>query len=160
MSAKILKELDWSETDYIRIPKEWKEKLDTMQSYEAQEEFFFKAIENKKKDIANEIEAMEDNLVEFKAFGLRYKRELEKIYEEQSEILMKLWDDVNLGTKLYEQIKNMSSKVRPLINDVKELEQELSKVKTWNIDKVIQTLNDYKYLDETQKEVLKIMLNK
>lgn len=158
MDNILLKELSWDECEYTKIPKEWHEKLKKMQSYEEQEAFFFKAIEDKKKDIKSEIENMEDSLVEFKAFGLRYKRELEKIYNEQQEQLVNMWEELNLGDSLYEKVKEMRSKIKPLIDDVNTVKDGLKGVDTYRIEQLIKVMREYEYLSSSQKELLVEML--
>lgn len=159
MNNILLKELSWDECEYTKIPKEWYEKLKKMESYEEQEVFFFKALDDKKKDIANEIENMEESLVEFKAFGLRYKRELEKIYNEQYEQLCNLWEELNLGDNLYQKVKEMRDKISPLVKDVKDLESSLKGLDTYRTDRFIETIERFNRLGDEERELLKIMLN-
>lgn len=154
----ILKEMPWDELEYTRIPKTWFEELKKLESYEQQEELFFKALADKKKDITNEIDNMNEDLIEFKAFGLRYKRELEKIYNEQVETLTNMWEELNLGDNLYEKVKEMRAKVKPLIDDVKFVEERLKGLNTYRVEGLIKTMNDYNRLSNENKELLVEML--
>jgi hypothetical protein len=94
------KELVW-------VSKEIKETLDKAESQEEQERIFYKVIEDKKIDIKTQIESLEDDVLLFKGLGIKYKNELEKIYNQQSEQLEKLWENFNADDKIYKQTKKI-----------------------------------------------------
>lgn len=67
-------------------------------------------IKNRKLDITYTIESLDDDLLRFKAFALKYKTEIQKVYEEQNNQLEKLFEDIggmqnNIYLKI-EQAKN------------------------------------------------------
>jgi hypothetical protein len=83
-------ELIWVTTE---LKKEW----DKANSEEEQTKVFLKAIENREIDIIGQIEGLEEDVFLFKGIGIKYKTELEKVYNEQSSQLEKIWEDFNCG---------------------------------------------------------------
>ena len=68
------------EKELLWVPTELKKAWDNSESEEEKKKVFFKAIEDKKIDVKSQIESLEDDVLLFKGIGIRYKTELEKVY--------------------------------------------------------------------------------
>ena len=93
--------------ELIWVPKELKEAYEKAESEEEQKKIFFKAIEDRKLDIKNEIENLNDEMLLFKGIGIEYKTQLRSVYEEQSKQIDKIWDDFSSDGKILKQVKGI-----------------------------------------------------
>ena len=146
------------EKELVWVSKEMKEALEKAESQEEQEKIFFKAIEDRKLDIKTQIENLEDDVLMFKAVGLRYKTELEKIYVGQSEQLEKLWKDFNAGDRIYKQAKQIEKDLQPVVNTIDLINKRLSDISTWKIENMIDLINKFNNMSDSTKEMLKILI--
>lgn len=152
--------MSYADTEFIRIPKTWIEAITEADSKVEQERIFYKVINDRKLDIAYAIESMDDDLLQFKAYGLRYQNALEKIYAEQCEKIEKVWDNFNVQDKLYDKIKELEGKLRPTVSTIKEISQNLERIDTYRLKETIDLLNTFSNMNDENKDILRMLLSR
>jgi hypothetical protein len=145
--------------ELIWVPVELKEAWEKATSEEEQKRIFFQTIENRKLDIKNQIECLEDELLIFKGIGLKYKTELEKVYEEQSDKVSKIWEDFNVGDKLFSQAKAINDSLRPVVNTINEINEKLSAISTYRIENMISLIEKFNCMSEGTKKMLELLIS-
>ena len=99
--------------ELIWVPKEVKEIYEKMESDQEKLKLVDEMIKNRKIDITYSIEALDDDLLRFKAFSLKYKTELQKVYDDQSDKLEKLFEDCgDVQSKMHLKIEETKGKTR------------------------------------------------
>jgi len=146
------KELVW-------VTTELKEALDKASSDEEQTKIFLKVIEDKKIDVKYQIESLEEDVLLFKGIGIRYKIELEKIYNEQSLQLEKMWEDLNCGDKIEKQVRKIRSTLSPVIETMKSINKEFDSISTYKVENLISVIEKFNNMTATDKKLLEILLN-
>jgi len=79
-----------NEKELIWVTKEQAEIFKELDSNDNQRNFVDKLIKERKLDIENSIESLDDDLLRLKSFTLTYKTELRKVYDEQDKALEEL----------------------------------------------------------------------
>lgn len=151
---KTLKDLTWDEKEYGVFPKKWLEELKKMESLEEQEKYFFKALEDRKTDIKNQIECLEDDLLMFKAFGIKYKNEFEKVYKEQQEQLEKFYEEVTMPDHLYQKTKEISKEVGNIKNTIKDINNSIQYLEIGRLERAIDTVERFNRMSSEEKEII------
>ena len=146
--------------EYVQLPKDLYDKLVEAKSRQEQEKMFFAEIEARKTDIKNEIENLEDDVLRFKAVGIRYKSSLEKIYEEQAVELDKLWECMNLEDNIYSKLKTMNSQLSQFKNDIKQINESMNHLNSYNLEKIISLVEKFNGFTNQDKEIIKYLTEK
>ena len=122
--------------ELIWVTKEQAEIFKGLDSEDNQKNFVDKLIKERKLDIQNSIECLDDDLLRLKAFALTYKTELKKVYDEQEKVLEELWEEHD--EKIYE-LKNKITQLKPELekatSQVKEVSNALSGISTYSIER-------------------------
>lgn len=164
---------DYDELSYGYIPSVWLEKLEQLDSIERQEKWFFDKIEERKIDIDTEIESLNDDLLKFKAFGLRYKKELDKIYNKQLKQFEKIWEDNNISDKTSNVITDIKHEIDTISDNIKQFDTQIVNAKSNIINmnneidnlnlrklkKVVNLLDKINDMSKEDKEILKLIVN-
>lgn len=164
---------DYDELSYGYIPSAWLEKLEQLDSIERQEKWFFDKIEERKIDIDAEIESLNDDLLQFKAFGLRYKKELDKIYNEQFKQFEKIWEDNNISDKTSNVIADIKHEIDTISDNIKQFDtqivnakcniinmnNEIDNLNLRKLKKVVNLLDKINNMSKEDKEILKLIVN-
>jgi chromosome segregation ATPase len=148
------------EYEYVQLPKELYDKVIESKSRQEQEKMFFAEIEARKMDVKSEIENLEDDVLRFKAVGIRYKNSLEKIYEEQAVELDKLWEGMNLEDNIYSKLKTMNSQLSEFKNDVKQINESMNRLNAYNLEKIITLVERFNNFTSEDKEIIKYLTEK
>ena len=147
------KELIWVTKEQAKIFKDLDSELD-------KKNFVDKLIAERKIDIQNSIESLDDDLLRLKAFALTYKTKLAKTYDEQTEVLEKLWKTHD--EKIYElnnKIKQLQSELEKAIEQIKSINNSLSNISTYSIDKLIEVVHKVNNMSEADKKLMVDLIN-
>jgi len=145
--------------ELIWVPVELKEAWEKAASDEEQAKVFLKAIEDKKLDVKYQIESLDEDVLLFKGLGIRYKNELEKVYNEQSLQLEKMWEDFNCGDKIGEQVRKITSNMSPVVEMMKSINKEFDSVSTYKVENLISVIEKFNDMTVKDKKLLEILLN-
>jgi len=148
------------EKELIWVTKEQAKIFNDLDADENKKNFVDKLIADRKIDIQNSIECLDDDLLRLKAFALTYKTELKKVYDEQDKALEDLWGSHD--EKIYE-IKEKIKQLKPEFEDVKKQIIEVNKImdglSTYNIDKLIEIVHKVSIMSEEDKKLMVNLIN-
>jgi len=145
--------------ELIWVSTELKEVWDKAGSEEEQTKVFLRAIEDRKIDVKCQIEALEEDVLLFKGIGIKYKTELEKVYNEQSLQLEKIWEDFNCSDKIAKQAQKIKSTLSPVIETMKSINKEFDSVSTYKVENLISVIEKFNNMGTEDKRLLEILLN-
>jgi len=143
-----------SNKELIWVSSELKDVYEKVDSDQEKLNIVEELINSRKIDITYAIEALDDDLLRFKAFSLRYKTELQKVYDDQSEKLEKIFDDCgDIQSKMYLKIEETKTKLNPVTDKIKEINVALEKVNTYKIERVIELIEKFNRMNEEDKRL-------
>jgi mevalonate kinase len=100
-----------------------------------------------------------DDLLRFKAFALKYKTEIQKVYEEQNNQLEKLFEDIGgMQNNIYLKIEQAKKQLYPITDKVKEINKTLDNVNTYKIERLIELLETFNRMSEENKRLFEILI--
>ena len=146
--------------ELLWVPKKLKEDWEKAFSEEEQIKIFYKAIEDKKFDIKNEIESLDEQVLIFKGIGLKYKNEFEKVYSEQAQQIEKIWMDFNCGDKIYKQAKKIKDDLAPISECISSINSTLNNLSIYKIQDLINLIEKFNSMSDKDKELLKLLIDK
>jgi len=141
--------------ELIWVTKEQAEIFKELDIDDNRKNFVDKLIKERKLDIQNSIESLDDDLLRLKAFTLTYKTELKKVYEEQEKVLEELWEEHD--EKIYElkeKIKQLKPELEKVTSQVKEVSNALSGISTYSIERLIDVVYKVNYMSEKDKKLM------
>lgn len=144
--------------EYVQLPKHLYDLIIKEEGRDAQERLFFKEIESRKYDLKNEIENLEEDVLRFKAVGVRYKNNLEKIYNEQYEELEKMWNTMNLEENVYAKLKTVNSQMNLFKNSINEINSQIKNVNVYNLEKVIDLVEKFNRFSQDDKDIITYLM--
>jgi len=116
-------------------------------------------IKDRKLGITQDIESLDDDLLRFKAFSLKYKTELQKVYEDQNDKLGKLFEDIgDISSKMYLKIEETKNKLNPITDKIKEVNKTLESLNTYKIERVIELIDKFNRMSEEDKRLFEILI--
>lgn len=146
--------------EIVWVTKEQAKVLKDLDSDSSQKDFVDKLIKERKIDIENSIEALDDDLLRLKAFALTYKTELRKVYDEQDKALGDLWETHD--EKIYE-LKEKIRQLKPELQNVKQQIEEVNKVmnsvSTYSIDKLLEVVHKVSVMSDADKKLMVDLIN-
>ena len=141
--------------ELIWVAKGQAEMFKELNSEVSQNNFVDKLIKERKLDIQNSIENLDDDLLRLKSFGLTYKTELKKVYDEQEKVLEELWEEHD--EKIYElkeKIKQLKPELEKVTSQIKEVSNALSGISTYSIEKLIDVVYKVNNMSEKDKKLM------
>jgi len=141
--------------ELIWVAKGQAEMFKELNSEVSQNNFVDKLIKERKLDIQNSIENLDDDLLRLKAFTLTYKTELKKVYDEQEKVLEELWEEHD--EKIYElkeKIKQLKPELEKVTSQIKEVSNALSGISTYSIEKLIDVVYKVNNMSEKDKKLM------
>jgi len=130
------------EKEYVYLDKRVAEKIKNLDSVEHQLEVIGNILEERKKDMRIDMENLDDDMLQFKAFSAKYRQELEKVYEEQQNKAYKLWEKYNKDfPKIQTALKPVLEEVNKLIDVIDELSKKLSVISSWEVERISNLFN-------------------
>ena len=124
-------------------------------------EFVNELIKQKKVDITSDIQNLDDDLLRFKAFALNYSTALKEAYDKQAERLEQLWEECSEPIeKIDKQTMRIKKDIYDITKDIKDISKELEGLNTYKIERIIELINTYNNMSESDKDVFKLILNR
>ena len=145
--------------ELIWVSKEVKTIFESLDSDHEKLRIVDELIKDRKLGITQDIESLDDDLLRFKAFSLKYKTELQKVYDEQSDKLEKLFENCgDIQSKMYLKIEETKTKLNPITDKIKEVNKTLESLNTYKIERVIELLNTFNKMSEEDKRLFEILI--
>lgn len=154
--------------ELIWVEKEFAEKYKVLKSDKSKREERIKVFNEYMQTIKNasarefkaNFENLEEDVAIYTGLMLKVKQAFEKAKNEQLDASYKLW------TKFEDEIPNINEKIaqitntlEPLIEKTNKLNEQFSKIQTWNIEKLVESMEKIANLYGTEKEMFKFLVN-
>ena len=99
------------EKDIVWLPKSIADKFKDLESIESMRVLTRDVIEKKRLDMTTEDRNLEDDVLRFKAFCLAHRSEMSKVYNEECDLIEKMWEELSTkADNTRTKIKNMTKK--------------------------------------------------
>ena len=155
------------EKDLVWLPRSIADKVKQVDTVEEADRLIQEYIQLKRNNFKHELENLDDDVLLFKSVCLKHRNELKKVYDEQSYLLDKLWEDCgDMGSKIHRHAKTLAEKLKPITAEVNSLKTSIHEVKmlldTVNFyppNTLIQVTESVARMDASTKELLRDLLN-
>ena len=155
------------DTEYIRVSKNLADEYKKLESVEEQEAAVKRVIEKKRLDLDAENEMLGESLLQFKSVCLAHKKELEKVYQDQSDKIYAMWEDMgDVTTMVNQHARSVAAQIEPLKNEVAglkrtidELRRSLEGLHLYVPQQLAEVTTQIAKMDDKTKALLSILLN-
>ena len=144
--------------EYMMVPRALANKLEEATDRKSQEAIFFKAVEEKKIDIRREIEALDDDLLLFKAFGTKYKNELDKIYNEQYSKIEETWSKLSAGDSIYRKLNSLNDCVKGITNTLDDVDSKIKYLSVSKLESALELIDRFNRMSDGDKSIMKTLM--
>ena len=118
------------EKDLVWLPKSVADKVKQIETVEEADRLIQEYIQLKRESFKHELDNLDDDVLIFKGACLKHRTELKKVYNEQSDLLDKLWEDCgDMGSKIHRHAAALAAELEPLTAEVKSLKSSIEEVK-------------------------------
>lgn len=146
---------------YLYLPKEIADKVnEAKDKKKIQEEYILKWVEEQKKDIKNSVDALEDDLITFKAVAIKHKNALKEIYEEQLSKLENLYDDIwDKKDEISKKTKYVENEMKALEPIIKNVSEKLNNLNTYRIEELLKLVNKISNMSAKEKRIMQFLMS-
>lgn len=148
------------EKEYVYLDKRVAEKIKNLDSVEHQLEVIGNILEERKKDIRLDMENLDDDMLQFKAFAVKYRKELEEVYKDQQDKAYKLWEKYNEELpRVREALKPVIDEVNKLTDIVDALNKKLTAISSWEVKELSTLLDILQHLSTKNASQIRKIVN-
>ena len=152
-----------NEKEYVYVEKKLAEKIKRLGTEEEQiEKEVLCYIEKTKKDISNQVEYLDDDILMFKGKLASYKKAFKEAYNTAEKEMYFFWEDFD--KKLSDRYKKLDSKFSSIsktldrefqqrAHQVETLSKRLESINTYNFERIITFLQSFETLSPESKEL-------
>ena len=145
--------------EIVWMQKEQAEKFKKIESLDEQIIAIDEIISKRKLDIRTDMEALEEDMLLFKAFAVKYRNELKKLYDDQHDQAYALWEKYNEELPRIETaISEVRKRAEPLERLVEGLEKSLNKLESWKLDSLTGIIETIRCTDDKTRDMLCFLL--
>lgn len=147
-------------TELVWLPKDVAVNIKKATSEEQELAFVNEYIKSCKIDMSSSIEAMDADILIFKAKMLTAKKAFKEAKDEQLNANYKLWEkyDKDLN-KVAIKVERLTNKLNPIADKLANIDELFGKIRSYNIDKFLETLNHISGLYGKEKEMFKFLVD-
>lgn len=150
------KELVW-------LPKKLATEINEIQDDKKKDLLIIKYIDESKREIQSNLESLDDDVIRYKGLMLKAKKAFEDAKNEQLKNSYELWESFDKELpKVSEKVRVLESKIAPLTSQVKELDESLNSLKSYQLkdflDLVVK-INDL-VQNKNTREIIELILKR
>ena len=155
------KELIWVEKEFAKKYKRLesdKEKND--QRCKALDEYISQITESSRKDFKANLETLEEDVAIYTGLMLKVKQAFGKAKDEALEASYALWEDFDKERPcISKKIKEVCDMLNPLETKLNSINEALGKIRTYNIDKLVESMEKLTGLYGESREMFDFLVN-
>jgi Na+/phosphate symporter len=145
--------------ELIWVSKKLAEEYKQLDSVEEQERAVKRIIKDKRLDLEEEQELLSESLLMFKSVCLSHRKELTNVYEEQLDLLNRLWEDMgDIKTQINQHVEKMVNKISPLRKEVSDLKKEIENLRLYVPEQLARLAEHVGGMDENTRSLLRELL--
>jgi len=148
--------------ELIWVPKDVAEKFKSFENDVNTGEIVIEFMEKSKKDIGKALEALDDDVLVFKAWSVKVKKAYKEALDAQLSSCYKLFEETDSQIpSIRKEVDKVKNTLDPLKKELDDIEKILSSINTYKMDRLLETISliSRALQDESIKEVLKILIN-
>ena len=155
------KELVWVEEEFAKKYKELeKDESQREKRLEAFNEYMEKISKDAQDDFKANLNSLEEDAAIYAGLMLKVKQAFEKAAKEHLGASYALWEKFEAEKpKVEKKVESLLSLLTPLENKLAKIEALFGKIKTWNIDKLGESLRGISGLYGENKEMIKFLVS-
>lgn len=144
--------------ELIWVTKDQAEFFKSLEDDFKKADFIQSLIEKTKKQMQNDIENLDEELLEFKSFVIRYSRAFKEAYDAQAINVEKLWEvSTEPVDNIRKQLNLIKSDIKETSKQVEELTSAIGNINTYKIERMIELLNQFKSMSSSDKDIMKVL---
>lgn len=155
------------ERELIWVPKELAERFNSLETVEEQSALVMKFIEEQRSRIKASNEYLEDDVLEFKAYCLNYRKALSEVLNAQDPIMEALEEKTAYATnKMKEDLKKVEKLIEPIENRVSILLRKvdgiaaaMAKINHHQINQYISVVEQFANMSDDRIDLLRKLIN-
>jgi len=146
-------------TELIWVDKNLAKKYNSLKDTTAQYDLIEKIIEKRKIDISCSIEALDEDVLRFKAVSVKHKIELQKALDDQLGKIEKLYDSIwEKEKQIKEKISKVEDLFEPINSKINEIQNKISHISIHNITELVSLIESLKYTDKKTQNILTFLM--
>ncbi len=147
-------------TALIWLPESLVKKIKKETSEEQQFLFINEYLKECKIDMSLSIEALDADIIIFKSKMLAAKKAFKEAKDEQLNANYELWEKYDKDlSKVSIKVDKLTDKLAPIANELANIDELFGKIRSYNIDKFLETLNKISNLYGREKEMFKFLID-
>lgn len=112
-------------------------------------------IQSMKNDVKMSLESFDDDVLAYKGMVLKYKKAFQEVYENQSEKIDQLWEDIQKTLPRQDDlIKQVKDSLVPILDCIEKLAKKVEHVNTYHLMRMVELIDKVNACDDKTKEVL------
>lgn len=152
----------------IWTTKEFAAKFNRATDEDAQLSVITEIMDKAKHSMTSDLEALEDDALQFKAIMLSYKKAYKQVLDEQADATYKLWEEVDAKfPSLRAKIKTFTDAIEPINEStdfmmklLERVSNKMETINTYQLEKMVSLIKTIQECDEETKNILIKVLNK
>ena len=151
------------DTTYTSVPVSIANKLKKANNLDIMSQAVNDYVKKQQKEFSIELEALDDDLIRYKALLIEYNKKIKAAYNEQRDKIQTLFHDFESQTPRFsEQVKKTCEEINPLLQKMEEIERTAKSIdttfnnlSTYKIEKLIEVIEKLSGLDEKTLKLIK-----
>ena len=152
-----------NDKELVWLPKDLAERLKSLEPDEI-EKLVLGYIDETRLDYKQGLEALEDDVLTYKAIGVKIKNDFRDVKNEHLKTVYDIWEDIDKDIPaVRNKVDRIISELKPLKDEINQINKVVSQIRTFDIKKLIEfidffisnvygeTENILKYLMDTYK---------
>ena len=129
------------------------------EKYKVFEEYLTGVAEESKKEFKANLESLEEDVAIYTGLMIRVKQAFEKAKNEQLALSYSVWENFDKEMpSIKDNVEKVVSTLDPLLIKLQNINEQLGKINTWNIERVIETINKFQDLSGKSKEMFEFIV--
>ena len=144
----------------VWLPKKMAEKVKDLDSDELKFDLVSKYVDESKLDMKYAVEGIDEDVIVFKASLIKARAEFKKVVYEQTSGMDKLWQVHNLkASEINRKVSTLLKELKPITEELNAINALFGKIGTYNIERVIESLQKISNLYGKEKEMVQFVIN-
>lgn len=156
-----MKQIKDEKKELVWVPARFKKEFEAIDDEGKKEYLILQYIQEAKNDLKYSIESLDDDVASFKGSMIKVRKAFEEAKNEQLTANYELWEkfDKELPS-VTRKIDILNDKLTPLIKNFGIIEEKIGKIRTWEIDKLlelVEKLDSYLSYNNDTSKILKFL---
>ena len=145
--------------EIVWLPEELAKKVKDLEDKDLRYDLVSKYVDEAKLDMKYAVEGIDEDVVVFKASMIRIRTEFKKVVAEQVADMEKLWETHDKkSSDIKNKVETLVAKLKPVTEELNAINALFSKIGTYNLEKVVETLQKVSNLYGKEKDMIQFVI--